>query len=161
MPTSRAFDKAVNVDHLRQDLLASTPLPHHTVFEAQFASFATTIQQRIDADCGGSQTLSGSLSAQVERAVSQAMRRGNLALAAGGSGGGNGSGYNRGPGAGYGSMPGNPGVSQYATTAGSRMVSAGHLLPVQLPPPPAVLAREVAVTPKDPPAPPPAPPPMF
>jgi len=37
MPTSRAFDKAVNVDHLRQDVLASTPLPHHTVFEAQFS----------------------------------------------------------------------------------------------------------------------------
>src|SRR5215467_6958807 len=97
MPTSRAFDKGLNVSDHRQDVFALNPLPlHRNTFEAQFASFATTIQQRIDADSGGNQTLSGSLSAQVERAVSQATRRGSLALAAGGSGAGNGSASSRG-----------------------------------------------------------------
>jgi hypothetical protein len=161
MPTSRAFDKREGVHGLRQDLLGLNLLaPFRTLFEAQFASFATTIQQRIDTDSGGSQTLSGSLSAQVERAVSQAMRRGNLAMAAGGSGtgygGSSGNGYRGvynsgygGYGGGYGVMPGNPGISQYAPAAGSGTVSAVQLLPVELPPPQAVLASEAVIAQND------------
>jgi hypothetical protein len=145
MPTSRAFDKRV-VDPLRQDLLGLNRPPRHlSSLEAQFASFATTIQQRIDSDSGGSQTLSGSLSAQVERAVSQAMRRGNVALAAGGPGMGNGSS----PGIGYGVMPGNPGVAQPATVSVSQAVTAVQLLPIELAPPQAVLASEAAIAQND------------
>lgn len=150
MPTSRAFDK--RMDQLRHGLLGlNHPTRHVSSLEAQFASFATTIQQRIDSDSGGSQTLSGSLSAQVERAVSQAMRRGNVALAAGGPGMGNGSspgigytGYG-----GYGGMPGNPGVAQPATVAVSQAVTAVQLLPVELPPPQAVLASEAMIAQND------------
>jgi hypothetical protein len=165
MPTSRAFDKGKSVDGLRQDLLRLNSLaPHQSLFEAQFASFATTIQQRIDTDSGGNQTLSGSLSAQVERAVSQAMRRGNIALA-GGPGNAYGSGYGTayggsygtaysvnsgsGYGGGYGGMPGNPGVAQPAMAAGPRAVSAVQLLPVELPPPQAVLASEAVIAQND------------
>ena len=91
MPTSRAFDKLlypVPRTHIlvrsRSCCRVKSPgAARRTLFEAQFASFATTIQQRIDTDSGGSPTLSGSLSAQVERAVSQVMRRGNIALAGG------------------------------------------------------------------------------
>ena len=166
MPTSRAFDK--RLDGLRQDLLGLNRLPKHlSSLEAQFASFATTIQQRIDSDSGGSPTLSGSLSAQVERAVSQAMRRGNIALAAGGPRMGNGSspgagyggygsssaagygGYGSSSGAGYGVMPGIPGVAQPATVAVSQAVTAVQLLPVQLPPPQAVLASEAVIAQND------------
>jgi len=43
---------------------------------ARFDSFATTIQNRIDADSGGPVTLNGSLNAQVQRALNQATRRG-------------------------------------------------------------------------------------
>ena len=84
MPTSRAFDKRAG---FRRGVFAENPSPHGgSSLEAQFASFATTIQQRIDSDSGGGQVLSGSLSAQVERAVSQAMRRGNITSAGGGPG---------------------------------------------------------------------------
>ena len=158
MPTSRAFDKREGVDGWRQDLLSLNFLaPHLTLFEAQFASFATTIQQRIDTDSGGSQTLSGSLGAQVERAVSQATRRGNVALAGGGPGtaygGSSGNGYGGSSGSaytgGYGVMAGNPGVAQPAMAAGTQAITAVQLLPIDLPPPQAVLASEAAIAQND------------
>jgi len=43
---------------------------------ARFDSFAATVQNRIDTDAGGPLTLTGSLDAQVQRALSQALRRG-------------------------------------------------------------------------------------
>ena len=46
-------------------------------------------------------------------------------------------------------MPGNPGVAQPAMTAGPRAVSAVQLLPVELPPPQAVLASEAAIAQDD------------
>lgn len=147
MPTSRAFDKRAK---FRNDVFAGNPKLHSAgSLEAQFASFATTIQQRIDSDSGGGQVLSGSLSAQVERAVSQAMRRGNIASAGGGPGtaygGSSGSTY----GGGYGVMAGNPGVTQPAMAAGPQAITAVQLLPVELPPPQAVLASEAVIAQND------------
>jgi hypothetical protein len=166
MPTSRAFDKRSG---FRREIFAKNTVPHNvSTLEAQFASFATTIQQRIDTDSGGSQILSGSLSAQVERAVSQAMRRGSVAMATGGPGtayagssgtayaGSSGNGYRGvyssgygGYGSGYGVMPGNPDVAQPTMAAGPRTVAAVQLLPVELPPPQAVLASEAVIAQND------------
>jgi hypothetical protein len=154
MPTSRAFDKRAKFRH---DVFAGNPKLHSAgSLEAQFASFATTIQQRIDSDSGGGQVLSGSLSAQVERAVSQAMRRGNIALAGGGPGaygGSSGNGYGGSSGSayggGYGVMAGNPGMAPSAMTAGPQAITAVQLLPVELPPPQAVLASEAVIAQND------------
>jgi hypothetical protein len=154
MPTSRAFDKRAKFRH---DVFAGNPKLHSVgSLEAQFASFATTIQQRIDSDSGGGQVLSGSLSAQVERAVSQAMRRGNIASAGGGPGaygGSSGNGYGGSSGSayggGYGVMAGNPGMAPSAMTAGPQAITAVQLLPVELPPPQAVLASEAVIAQND------------
>jgi hypothetical protein len=154
MPTSRAFDKRAKFRH---DVFAGNPKLHSAgSLEAQFASFATTIQQRIDSDSGGGQVLSGSLSAQVERAVSQAMRRGNIASAGGGPGaygGSSGNGYGGSSGSayggGYGVMAGNPGMAPSAMTAGPQAITAVQLLPVELPPPQAVLASEAVIAQND------------
>jgi hypothetical protein len=81
MPTSRAFEKLINGK--RQAEL--TGLPTLSVnsqaaaikaLNARFGSFAATVQNRIDTDAGGPLTLTGSLDAQVQRALSQALRRG-------------------------------------------------------------------------------------
>jgi hypothetical protein len=147
MPTSRAFDKRAG---FRRGVFAKNPSPHGgSSLEAQFASFATTIQQRIDSDSGGGQVLSGSLSAQVERAVSQAMRRGNITSAGGGPGTAYGGRSGNGYGGGYGVMAGNPGVAQPAMAAGPQAITAVQLLPVELPPPQAVLASEAVITQND------------
>jgi hypothetical protein len=147
MPTSRAFDKRAG---FRRGVFAKNPSPHGgSSLEAQFASFATTIQQRIDSDSGGGQVLSGSLSAQVERAVSQAMRRGNITSAGGGPGTAYGGRSGNGYGGGYGVMAGNPGVAQPAMAAGPQAITAVQLLPVELPPPQAVLASEAVIAQND------------
>src|SRR5215470_1493066 len=80
MPTSRAFEKLFR----RQAELAGLPTLSATsqadavkALNARFGSFATTVQNRIDTDAGGPLTLTGSLDAQVQRALSQALRRGS------------------------------------------------------------------------------------
>src|SRR5947207_13551606 len=155
MTSSQVGDNRANY---RNEVFAGNPKLHSAgSLEAQFASFATTIQQRIDSDSGGGQVLSGSLSAQVERAVSQAMRRGNIASAGGGAGtaygGSSGNGYGGSTGntygGGYGVMAGNPGVAQPAMAAGPQAITAVQLLPVELPPPQAVLASEAVIAQND------------
>jgi hypothetical protein len=80
VPTSRAFDKLVNGNR-QGELVAlgagKRPGPQKAL-AARFDSFATTIQNRIDADSGGPVTLNGSLNAQVQRALNQATRRGTM-----------------------------------------------------------------------------------
>src|SRR5689334_2181438 len=81
MPTSRAFEKLVTDQ--RQPLFDDLPDidegDPNAALAARFESFATTVQNRIDSDGSGPLTLTGSLDAQVQRALSQALRRGNSA----------------------------------------------------------------------------------
>jgi hypothetical protein len=81
VPTSRAFDKLL-IANPRSAQLATvaggsgTPPGPTRALASRFESFATTIQNRIDSDSGGSASLGGSLNAQVTRALNQATRRG-------------------------------------------------------------------------------------
>lgn len=78
VPTSRAFDKLLGTNSRRSRLggvAGGLPGPTRAL-ASRFESFATTIQNRIDSDSGGSATLNGSLNAQVTRALNQATRRG-------------------------------------------------------------------------------------
>lgn len=83
MPTSRAREKV-------QQRYKSNPAPQYRspnadkALAASFASFATTVQNRLDNDGAGSPiALNGSLEAQVERALSQASRQSASAGVAG------------------------------------------------------------------------------
>src|SRR5215510_9940296 len=79
MPTSRAFEKPAKRQAALNGL-ATRPVKNIKeaveALNARFDSFAATVQNRIDTDAGGPLTLTGSLDAQVQRALSQALRRG-------------------------------------------------------------------------------------
>jgi hypothetical protein len=92
MPTSRAFEKLFRPPAFapwRQTVLDQLPdivgADPNAAFAARFDSFAATVQNRIDSDGSGPLTLTGSLDAQVQRALSQALRRGNSAPLPGGT----------------------------------------------------------------------------
>lgn len=83
MPTSRAFEKLIRRQvELNQLATIAADDQYDGVragvkaIAARFDSFAATVQNRIDTDAGGPLTLTGSLDAQVQRALSQALRRG-------------------------------------------------------------------------------------
>jgi hypothetical protein len=73
VPTSRAREKVLT---RVEALEPPTPPVADEALAASFASFATTVQNRLDNNGSGSPiALNGSLEAQVERALSQASRR--------------------------------------------------------------------------------------
>src|SRR5690349_11194759 len=76
MPTSRAADKVAG----RQTWFNAIrgPFPGATAVDslaARFQSFADTVQTRLDTANGTGPTLTGSLEAQVDRALSQVLRQ--------------------------------------------------------------------------------------
>jgi hypothetical protein len=78
VPTSRAREKAAGDYRAAELVEIKSPYEEDpgATLSAQFASFATTIQTRLDNDGSGSPiSLNGSLEAQVERALSQALRQ--------------------------------------------------------------------------------------
>jgi hypothetical protein len=89
MPTSRARDKTTNSFSARSnrfDTLQKLPTLSGRLrsITGQFASFATTIQTRIDNGAGGATpSLNGSVEAQVERVLSQVLRQTSPAGATG------------------------------------------------------------------------------
>ena len=95
MPTSRAADSQKKI--LRGQWLdalsaqATTPTDPQASLAARFGSFADTVQTRLDSTNGVGPTLTGSLQAQVDRALSQVLRQaptsGSPTSAYGGAGG--------------------------------------------------------------------------
>jgi hypothetical protein len=164
VPTSRAFDKLLN--HRRQqelDKVAADVDPAKIkpdkFLSARFDSFATTIQNRIDSDSGGPATLTGSLNAQVMRALNQATRRGTLCPPPGNgaatpayasmtpvSGSIGSAGYG-----GYGGYGVAPGAGTALALAGgaSAAVAAQPLAPMSLPPDQRALVSEATITQQD------------
>jgi hypothetical protein len=77
MPTSRASEKVASRQAWYTATLAATiggPDPVQTL-SARFTSFADTIQTRLDTASGNGQALTGTLEAQVDRALSQVLRK--------------------------------------------------------------------------------------
>jgi hypothetical protein len=161
VPTSRAFDKLLN--HARQqelDKVAAnvdpTKIKPDKFLSARFDSFATTIQNRIDSDSGGPATLTGSLNAQVMRALNQATRRGTLCPPQGNgaaipayasmtsASGSIGS-------AGYGGYGVAPGAGTTLALAGGAYAAgaAQPLAPMSLPPDQRALVSEATITQQD------------
>src|SRR4051812_2388645 len=86
MPTSRAIDKAatsptpwrrVSRDALLGGFPAGGQRRANRQLADQFASFATTVQNRLDASVSSSGSLGGSVETQVERAIAQVVRSPN------------------------------------------------------------------------------------
>lgn len=81
MPTNRAVDKirrrGAGLAKMQTDLNL-VPVPQTgnplSALAARFGSFANTVQTRLDTSGGGAATLGGTLEAQVERALAQALR---------------------------------------------------------------------------------------
>jgi hypothetical protein len=75
MPTSRAFDKIANRQTWFNARAAGPRGKAQARLAARFESFADTIQTRLDTTNGTGPTLTGSLEAQVGRALSQVLRQ--------------------------------------------------------------------------------------
>lgn len=76
MPTSRAADPLKAQNRLTWlNALNAPPAQAIDALAARFASFADTVQTRLDTSAGTGPTLTGALEAQVDRALSQVLRQ--------------------------------------------------------------------------------------
>jgi hypothetical protein len=88
MPTSRAADKVAERQAWFNAIKGALAAPPINSLAARFQSFADTLQTRLDTTNGTGPPLTGTLEAQVDRALSQVLRRApaNGAAAASGQG---------------------------------------------------------------------------